>query len=291
MRSNNGEIMDDPFNAIDYTDDPEVRANILRIISELSMNQRMALLSYYYGGFTIQEVAIAMKVSSSMATDCLEHARANVLKEFGTMSTQTHLVPDIPQRSQVLVDILNELSVEKATDEQVQRVLEPVLTMIREGKFDKPKRSRFRWWVKPMLSVVAVAVIALATVFGQTATVPNSSEVSRGYIAVSDADIPLAAKPGLNTLSGQVSMEDKGVGGIEVLLIDAVSMKTIETATTNIDGSYQFNKVPDGTYRIEAVLPDGMTLVGENMHETIYELGKDTDKTLEGVNIQVWKTK
>ena len=145
MKEFRGEAMDDPFSSIEYSDNPNIRADMLRFISELSVNQRMALLSYYYGGFTIQEVAIAMKVPVSTATNHLESARDNVIKAFSAKSATAYIPPDVPQKSQVLMDILDGLCAESVTDEQVQRVLEPVLKMIREGKFDAPWWSRFAW--------------------------------------------------------------------------------------------------------------------------------------------------
>ena len=61
----------------------------------------------------------------------------------------------------VLKEILDRYAEDTVTDEQVQRVLLPVLKMIRERKFDKPPRRRFSWLIAPLLSMAAVAVLII----------------------------------------------------------------------------------------------------------------------------------
>ena len=45
------------------------------------------------------------------------------------------------------------------TNEQVERVLEPVIKMILEGKFDRPRPRRFSWLFKPTLSLAVIGVL------------------------------------------------------------------------------------------------------------------------------------
>jgi DNA-directed RNA polymerase specialized sigma subunit, sigma24 homolog len=141
--------LSDPFNAIECANDPGSRAKVLQIISEIPVNERMVLLLYHYGGMGIREVAMAMGLPVWTATHHLERARGHVLKELGMNSTDTYRVPENPNGPPVLKQIFDKCAEESHTDEQVKRVLEPVLRMIAEGEFDRPWWYRFKRFVKP----------------------------------------------------------------------------------------------------------------------------------------------
>ena len=147
--SNKTTMRDDPFNAIEYVNDPESRAKILKIISELPLKRRMVLLLFYYGGLGIQEVASAMNSPTWVVTGQLERARGHVLKELGMKSKESNPMPDTPRGSPVLKEILDRCAEDTATDEQVLRVLAPVIRMIEEGKFDKSFRQRVVQMMNP----------------------------------------------------------------------------------------------------------------------------------------------
>ena len=70
----------------------------------------------------------------------------------------------------VLMEILGRCADDTITEEQVQRVLEPVFKMIWEGKFDRPRiLRRYTWLVKQMISVLAIAVLIIVVTLIQTA--------------------------------------------------------------------------------------------------------------------------
>ena len=51
------------------------------------------------------------------------------------------------------------------TEEQVERVLAPVIKMIQDGKFDKPRQKHFTWLFKSMMSIIAVGALILVISF------------------------------------------------------------------------------------------------------------------------------
>ena len=142
-------MQDDPFNAIEYINDPNTRAEILRTICVLPDNLRVVLLLHYYGGLRIQEIASAMNVPIGVVNNQLEGARRRVFKEFGMTGINKYTVSDKPKKSPVLKEIFDKYAEETSSDEQIQRILEPVLRMIAEGKFDRPWWYRFKRFVKP----------------------------------------------------------------------------------------------------------------------------------------------
>lgn len=56
-------------------------------------------------------------------------------------------VQNVRREPSVLSDVLYRCEEESITDEQVQRVLEPVLQMIHEGKFTRSPRRHYEWRV------------------------------------------------------------------------------------------------------------------------------------------------
>jgi len=66
---------------------------------------------------------------------------------------------DEPQKTPVLSQVLVSYSEESITEEQVQRVLKPVVAMIYEGRFDESLSKRYSWAIKPMVSMIAVGVL------------------------------------------------------------------------------------------------------------------------------------
>jgi len=168
MRNGNGKIKkDDLLAAIEYPQDPAKRAEVIRIISKLPVNQRIALLSYYYGGLNEQEVAASMQVPRRVAENYLEHARQKVLKELGMNNENTLIapggLPDVP----VLKQIFDRYVEDTISDEQLRRVLEPVLRMIDEGEFDRPRLHRYEWLLKPLAIVMIVVAMVVIVIFSQ----------------------------------------------------------------------------------------------------------------------------
>ncbi|MDR1291820.1 MAG: hypothetical protein LBJ91_00270 [Clostridiales Family XIII bacterium] len=61
----------------------------------------------------------------------------------------------------VLRQMLDRYADEAVTDEQVARVLAPVLAMIRAGRFDRPRGGRYSWLIRPMILVIAVVALII----------------------------------------------------------------------------------------------------------------------------------
>ena len=87
----------------------------------------------------------------------------------------------------VLKEIFDRYAEDTITEEQVQRVLAPVLRMIREGRFDKLRKRRFSWRENPVISVIAVLMLVIVVAFTQNIK---------------------AADGNMNALSKQVYIED-----------------------------------------------------------------------------------
>ena len=66
---------------------------------------------------------------------------------------------EVRSQTSVLKDIFDWYVENTITNEQIQRVLEPVLRMICEGRFDRSRPSRFAWLFKPTISTIAVMTL------------------------------------------------------------------------------------------------------------------------------------
>ena len=288
---NEEKIQNNPFSA-DYVTDPGKLMEVLHIISSVPTKQQHTLLLYYYSGFCIQDIATAIEAPVWVTVMYLESARNRVLKELGMKNENMHFEPEEPPKVPVLKEIFDRYAEETITDEQLQRVLAPVLKMIQDQKFKKSRWRRYSWLMKPVVSVVAVvAIIAIVAVTQKNGVVDRD-------IVIQDNEVPLVARAvSMSSLAGRVCLEDNGVDGIAVSLVDTTSMKIVETAITNADGAYSFQTIPVGTYRLKVLLPDGMALVDGNTDGTVMvnqktELLIDGKTVIEmkGVDIPVWLT-
>jgi hypothetical protein len=68
-----------------------------------------------------------------------------------------------------LKQIFDRYAEESVTEEQVARVLAPVLAMIRAGRFDRPKGERYEWLIKPLIAGIAVATLIITVAIAQPA--------------------------------------------------------------------------------------------------------------------------
>ena len=279
------------FLPTEYTTDPEKREEVLHIVSELPVNQRLALVAYFYGGLSVQETATAMNAPLWITAKYLDTACAKVLRGLG-MENLKNTTTGKTNNVSVLKQIFDWHEAETITDEMTQRVLEPVLKMIREGKFVRSPWHRYSWLVRPVLAVATVAALIV------TVAVTQSSGITAKGIVVSDPDVPLVAMSvDNNIVCGKVSLEDKGIGGIEIVLIDAESNTVVHTAVSNDDGSYSLDGIPSGTYKLRVLLPKGMALVDGDANGNVNVspksellIGTDKENVRESVDIQVWLT-
>ena len=125
------------FSLSRYVDDPKRRIDVLNIVSELPANQCVALLAHFYGGLSVEEIATVMKSSIELTDNYLESACDKILHEL-EVADMSVKISDEASKKIVLKEIFEWYETEIIIDEQIQRVLEPILQMIRDGKFDKP---------------------------------------------------------------------------------------------------------------------------------------------------------
>ena len=125
------------YSRLRYANDPNKRVDVLKVISDLPPSQCMLLLSHFYGGLSVEEIATVMKIPAELTGDYLEIACDRVLHELEVANIDVN-ISDEASIKNALRDIFNWYETEIITDERIQRILEPILKMIRDGKFDQP---------------------------------------------------------------------------------------------------------------------------------------------------------
>lgn len=198
---------------------------------------------------------------------------------------------DKTDKKSVLKEIFDIFAEDTITDEQINRILAPVLKLIREGKFRKTRRDRIAFFTLPLLSMAAVIVLIATVVISQRGVVENKR------ITVIEPLVPLSnfLKEGDNELLGRAYHKNSGLEGV-VLQLQDTKTGTIVSTITNSDGQYTFSKIPDGVYKVKVVLPEDMRLVngGTEGYITIdgttdIKFGMDNERTAETIDIEVWE--
>ena len=126
------------FSQSRYSNDPNKRTDVLNVVGNLPPGQCMTLLAYFYGGLSIEEIATVMKIPAGLTDEYLKSACDKVLQEFIVADLYVDISDD-SSKNAALNEIFNWYETEMITDERIQRVLEPILQMIKEGKFDQPR--------------------------------------------------------------------------------------------------------------------------------------------------------
>ena len=279
------------FLPIEYATDPEKRKEILHIVSKLSANQRLALVAHFYGSLSVQETATAMNVPVWVTAKYLDDACAKVIRELG-MENVKMTATDNTANASVLKEIFEWYEAEIVTDEMTERVLDPVLQMIREKKFTRPRWHRYSWLVRPVLTVAAVVALIV------TVAITQGGGITAENIVIPDSDVPLVAMASdYNVLNGNVYLEDKGFGGIEIVLVNAENNETVRSTVSGENGAYSLVGISSGIYRLRVLLPKGMALVDTDAdgnvlvnHKSELAIGIETKTVMESVDIQVWLT-
>ena len=195
-----------------------------------------------------------------------------------------------PPRFSALKEVFNKYAEETITEEQVLRILAPIISMIREGNFDK-KQTKITnvSFTKILLPIAAVFVLAMTVIF----TLPKSKQNTN--IIILDPATPLANFSIVsNSLSGKVVLEDKGLDSVELQLIND-NEESIST-TTDSNGIFSFDDIPNGKYQLLVILPEGLELLTDTIDGYIV-IGSTTDiifnsnttVSIENVEIEVWK--
>ena len=157
------------------------------------------------------------------------------------------------------------------TDEQVKRVLVPVIGMIEEGRFDRPRRHL---WLRPVIQLAAVAavvgVVSLTSM--RNGTLPDN------YIDIIDDTPPLAGSiPQTSMLSGCVMIDGAGVSGVTLTLISTESMEIAATAITVEDGLFNFPNAPAGTFFLTISAQPGTVEADRSQTEVWITTDGDTE--------------
>jgi tRNA(Arg) A34 adenosine deaminase TadA len=136
------------------------------------------------------------------------------------------------------------------SQEDIDRLLAPIKARIMAGEFSRPRRQYLL--IKLAAPVAAAAVLAAS--LGQAQT-------KDAFVYITDEPIPLShAFLVWNRIAGQVVAESSGIGGIQLVLMNAESLEDVQAVITADDGSYEFVGVPEGTYRIKITLPPDLSL-------------------------------
>lgn len=187
-------------------------------------------------------------------------------------------------KSPVLKKIFNQFADETITESQIMRILEPIILMIRMGRFDPFRKKKTLWFLKPMLSIVAVLILSIIVGFFQK---PKVSSIT---LSNSSPRVTLNSKEEIsNILSGRLFQKEEPVFNAELQLIDFLTMQTVETTKTNIVGEYEFSNFPDGIYQMKVVIYDKPLEPAEYFVEiggtTELVIGRENLTSWEGVNI------
>jgi len=170
---------------------------------------------------------------------------------------------------------------ETISDEEVQRVLEPVLAMIKEGKFDTPRRLYAR--ILPLATVAAVLVVTA------TVTMVRSGIVNDPITEIEDTRPPLFETiPVYRSISGRIVLEGESLDGVVVVIVDAERLIDIGTAITDREGVFVFNNLPNGTYRIKAALAEGMRIVDEPDSDGWIKVNGSVDLVINDDSENIW---
>ena len=157
----------------------------------------------------------------------------------------------------VLGTVFERYATDTITNEQISRVLGPILRMIKNGEFDKKK-------ILTLLPQIVVSMAALL-VLVVTVLFTGPKKVSASII-IPESITPLANISNYsNNISGRVLLSGKGLKDIDCQLVD-ISNENVITFKTDYEGYFSFISFPDGIYSIKVLLPEGMKIdnIGEN---------------------------
>jgi len=152
------------------------------------------------------------------------------------------------------------------SDEQAWRVLAPIIKMIKAGKFEKPRPASF--YVKMLITVAAAVTIAVTVIFMHQ----NSPYNALMNIAGTENTLANAGWSGYISLA---HIEERGGGDIAFRLVSADNTEVFDAAVTEEVGVYTFRGIPDGNYRLMALLsPLTDALHSEQVGELVVKDGR-----------------
>ena len=197
-------------------------------------------------------------------------------------------IKSISSNCSIIKEIFDKYATDTITDDQVNRVLEPVLNMIREGRFDRNKRLYLLKTLSPILSVAAAFILILTIVF-------TKNKAATDKTIISSPEVPLAGiSDSSNLLAGRVIISGKGLGDISLQLC-SIDNQMVDSTITDTEGTFIFSAFSNGVYRLKILLPEDMELLDRDSEGYITIDGKNefefsnSNTILEGLEIKVWK--
>ena len=121
---------------IEFRENKEKRAEVICIISDLPANLRTVLFSYEYGNLSMQDIASIMRKPLWFVAYHLENARENVMRILAMRNTNGYNEKQVEMSFDWYAD-------QMITDEQVERVLKPVVKIIKEKELGKSRLKLF----------------------------------------------------------------------------------------------------------------------------------------------------
>jgi len=183
--------------------------------------------------------------------------------------TETENTTEAPK----LKRIFDKYADQMISDEQVRRVLAPVIKMIKAGRFDtKPKQQpqpnpkKRTPWAQAFALVAATITIMIAAVFMHQ----NSPYNALNIMPATGATLSVAQAPGWTTQSPTAQGRDVSA----VLRLVGTDNEQEFSATEEV-GIYTFSGIPDGTYQFVIVLhPNAEGVQSELIGELTVEDGR-----------------
>lgn len=186
-------------------------------------------------------------------------------------------MPSDAQVDQMLRTVLCNTVEETITDEQVDRVLNPVLDRIKKGEFTQPAKPIL--FPRPSLRLVGVAAAITVVAFAAMMQMGGGQELAGGeYVEIPNANIPLAGAP---ILDGTLSGRPEAGGEMQFTLVRKDGAGSFSEAGV-ISQLYTYlgeGNLPDGSYYIMATFSTdtqapqrvGMLTITEGRAELIFD--------------------
>jgi len=159
-----------------------------------------------------------------------------------------------------------ELHIEEAiSGQQVERVLAPVLAMVRQSGIQQretqPKKHRALQYpyLLTATAMVAVVVVGLLSNLQDIRWIGSSDthvEVVK-HIEIPQTNVPLVGSALLQKIApGHAALIGGDVRNIELAIVEACSRHLLGVSTMGADGFFRFDPLPDAVYAAVALLPE-----------------------------------
>ena len=163
----------------------------------------------------------------------------------------------------VLERIFAQYIEETITDQQVERVISPVLAMVRQGRFEVVRRRNpFQWpYLVAATAMVVVVTVALATHVGEMGEVnlPGRNAIAETikYISIPQTVTPLTGIELFEKAApGYADRLEGDMRNIQLAVADTYDGGRLFGVAMMCEGNiFRFDPLPDRSYRLLALLP------------------------------------